>query len=55
VSGIVVNATGLSTDPSPPVAALTGATLYGGFALGPLVAALIAVRLRSAVGETVAR
>ena len=55
VSGIVVNATGLSTDPSPAVAALTGATLYGGFALGPLVAALIAVRLRSAVGETVAR
>ena len=55
VSGIVVNATGLSTDPSPPVAALTGAALYGGFSLAPLVAALIAVRLRSAVGATGAR
>jgi predicted MFS family arabinose efflux permease len=49
-SGIVVNATGLSTDPSPPVAALTGTALYGAFAFGPLVAALIAVRLRAAVG-----
>jgi predicted MFS family arabinose efflux permease len=55
VSGIVVNATGLSTDPSPPVAALTGAALYGGFALGPVVAAVIALRLRSAVGVTAPR
>jgi predicted MFS family arabinose efflux permease len=54
VSGIVVNATGLSTDPSPPVAALTGAALYGGFALAPLAAALIAARLRSAVGAPTA-
>jgi hypothetical protein len=42
----------LRADPSPPVAALTGAALYGGFAVGPLTAVAIAVRLRSAVGET---
>jgi predicted MFS family arabinose efflux permease len=54
VSGIVVNATGLSTDPSPTVAALTGAALYGGFALAPLAAAAISVRLRSAVGAPTA-
>jgi predicted MFS family arabinose efflux permease len=54
VSGIVVNATGLSADPSPPVAALTGAALYGGFALAPLAAALIALRLRAAVGASTA-
>jgi predicted MFS family arabinose efflux permease len=52
VAGIVANATGLRADPSPPVAALTGAALYGGFAVGPLTAVAIAVRLRSAVGET---
>ena len=52
VSGVVVNATGLSTDASPRVAALTGAALYGGFAIGPLLAAVIAVRLRSAVTAT---
>ena len=51
-AGIVANATGLRADPSPPVAALTGAALYGGFAVGPLTAVAIAVRLRSAVGET---
>ena len=52
VSGIVANAAGLSSNPSPPTAALTGAALYGGFAVGPLAAALIAVRLRAAVEPT---
>ena len=52
VSGIVANAAGLSGNPSPPTAALTGAALYGGFAFAPLMAVIIAVRLRAAVGPT---
>jgi MFS family permease len=46
VSGIVASTTGLSHTASAPVAALTGATLFGGAALAPLVAAMIAAGLR---------
>lgn len=55
VSGIVARAAGLSHDASPPVAALTGAALYGGFLVAPLAAAVIATRLRSAVAVHTAR
>jgi len=49
VSGIVANAAGLSIGASRPVAAMTGAALYGGFVFAPLAALAIATRLRSAV------
>ncbi len=54
VSGIVANAAGLSVDPSRPVAASTGAALYGGFLLAPLAAVAIATGLRSAVRVDIA-
>jgi MFS family permease len=52
VSGIVANAAGLSVSASRPVAAFTGAALYGSFILGPLAAMVIATRLRTAVRAT---
>lgn len=44
-AGIVASATGLSHAATPAVAALTGATLFGMAALGPLAAAGIALTL----------
>jgi MFS family permease len=46
VSGIVASTTGLSHAASVPVAALTGTVLFGGAALAPLAAAVIAAGLR---------
>jgi Major Facilitator Superfamily len=46
VCGVVANAAGLGSGASKPVAALTGAALYGGFAFAPLTAGIIASRLR---------
>jgi hypothetical protein len=48
ISGIIASAAGLSHSATPPVAALTGATLFGGFALAPLAAAIIAMGLHPA-------
>lgn len=45
ISGIIASAAGLSHSATPPVAALTGTTLFGGFALAPLAAAIIAMGL----------
>jgi MFS family permease len=46
LSGIIANAAGLAADASPPVAALAGAWLYGGFVVVPVTAAAIGWRLR---------
>jgi len=51
VSGVIANAAGLSSSASRPVAALAGTVLYGGFALAPLAAFVIATRLRPAARE----
>jgi hypothetical protein len=45
VSGIVASATGLSHGASAPVAALTGTVLFGGGAVAPVLAAVIAAGL----------
>ena len=45
VSGIVASATGLSHTATAPVAAFTGTVLFGGAALAPLLAAVIAIGL----------
>ena len=45
LSGIIVNAAGLSGGASRPVAALAGAWLFGAFLLAPLAALAIASRL----------
>jgi MFS family permease len=44
-AGIVASATGLTQSATPPIAALTGGVLFGIAALGPLVAAGIALTL----------
>jgi len=48
VTGIIANAAGLSRGATPPVAALAGAWLYGGFLVVPLLALVIGSRLRPA-------
>jgi predicted MFS family arabinose efflux permease len=48
LSGIIANAAGLASNPSPEVAALAGAWLYGGFTVVPLAATALAWRLRPA-------
>jgi hypothetical protein len=45
LSGIIVNAAGLSGGDSPPVAALAAAWLFGTFLLSPLAAVAIVWRL----------
>jgi MFS family permease len=48
LSGVIANAAGLATGASRPTAALAGAWLFGCFVAAPLVAVVIASRLRPA-------
>jgi hypothetical protein len=48
LSGVIVNAAGLASGTSSPVAARAGAWLFGAFLAAPLAALLIATRLRPA-------